>query len=56
MADFGLSRKLLLSPDLQERVVDNPTWLAPEILESKPYTEKVGFWQRNHREDGGEMY
>ena len=41
MADFGLSRKLLLSPDLQERVVDNPTWLAPEILESKPYTEKV---------------
>ena len=41
VADFGLSRKLLLSPELQERVVDNPTWLAPEILSCKPYTEKV---------------
>jgi serine/threonine protein kinase len=41
VADFGLSRKLLLSPELQERVVDNPTWLAPEILSCRPYTEKV---------------
>ena len=32
VADFGLSRKLLLSDNLKERVVDNPTWLAPEII------------------------
>jgi serine/threonine protein kinase len=41
VADFGLSRKLLLSPELQSRVVDNPTWLAPEIIRGEPYTGKA---------------
>ena len=41
VADFGLSRKLLLSTTLNERVVDNPTWLAPEIIKHEKYTEKA---------------
>jgi len=41
VADFGLSRKLLLAPELNERVVDNPTWLAPEIITNSSYTGKA---------------
>lgn len=41
VSDFGLSRKLLLSPELQNRVVDNPIWLAPEIIRNQKYTEKA---------------
>eukprot|EP01102_Stenamoeba_stenopodia_P014052 TRINITY_DN4636_c0_g2_i1.p1 TRINITY_DN4636_c0_g2~~TRINITY_DN4636_c0_g2_i1.p1 ORF type:complete len:1322 (+),score=264.84 TRINITY_DN4636_c0_g2_i1:1203-5168(+) len=41
VSDFGLSRKLLLSPELQNRVVDNPIWLAPEIISKQKYTEKA---------------
>eukprot|EP01127_Copromyxa_protea_P013441 TRINITY_DN3625_c0_g1_i1.p1 TRINITY_DN3625_c0_g1~~TRINITY_DN3625_c0_g1_i1.p1 ORF type:complete len:1179 (-),score=173.74 TRINITY_DN3625_c0_g1_i1:31-3567(-) len=41
IADFGLSRGLAWSATLEGKVVDNPTWLAPEILMNLPYTEKV---------------
>ena len=39
VADFGLSKSWV--PVLQGRNVDNPVWLAPEILSGKEYTEKA---------------
>jgi len=36
-----LSRGLVWNKDLVGKVVDNPVWLAPEILKGLPYTEKV---------------
>ena len=39
VADFGLSTKWV--PVLQGRKVDNPVWLAPEIIKGKEYTEKA---------------
>jgi serine/threonine protein kinase len=38
IADFGLSSQCSLPYAV--RVVDNPLWLAPEILQDKPYTKK----------------
>jgi len=40
VADFGLSRNTVLSTTLKAKVVDNPTWLAPEIMGKKSYTHK----------------
>eukprot|EP01124_Arcella_intermedia_P008013 TRINITY_DN14986_c0_g1_i3.p1 TRINITY_DN14986_c0_g1~~TRINITY_DN14986_c0_g1_i3.p1 ORF type:complete len:2207 (-),score=444.99 TRINITY_DN14986_c0_g1_i3:313-5973(-) len=39
IADFGTST--FVSRPLKDRKVDNPSWLAPEILEGKLYNEKV---------------
>eukprot|EP01103_Thecamoeba_quadrilineata_P015724 TRINITY_DN5055_c0_g1_i1.p1 TRINITY_DN5055_c0_g1~~TRINITY_DN5055_c0_g1_i1.p1 ORF type:complete len:503 (+),score=96.04 TRINITY_DN5055_c0_g1_i1:1-1509(+) len=44
VSDFGLSRKLLLAPQLKNRVVDNPRWLAPEIISNRNYTEKADIY------------
>jgi len=41
IADFGLSRGLIWSTNLEGKVVDNPIWLAPEILRRLRYSEKV---------------
>jgi len=41
IADFGLTRKLMLAPTLVDKVVDNPVWLAPEILSGKHYNQRV---------------
>jgi serine/threonine protein kinase len=41
IADFGLSRGLVWTSSLEGKVVDNPVWLAPEILRNESYTEKV---------------
>eukprot|EP01128_Nolandella_sp_AFSM9_P001133 TRINITY_DN11242_c0_g1_i1.p1 TRINITY_DN11242_c0_g1~~TRINITY_DN11242_c0_g1_i1.p1 ORF type:complete len:633 (-),score=57.05 TRINITY_DN11242_c0_g1_i1:47-1882(-) len=41
LADFGLSRGLVWSENLEGKVVDNPIWLAPEILQHMKYSEKV---------------
>lgn len=41
IADFGLSRGLVWNDLLEGKVVDNPIWLAPEILRHHKYTEKV---------------
>jgi len=41
IADFGLSRGLVWTSSLEGKVVDNPVWLAPEILRQEKYTEKV---------------
>jgi len=42
IADFGLSRGLVWGVnDFEGREVDNPVWLAPEILRNQPYSEKV---------------
>ena len=40
VADFGLSERLFVEK-LHDRVVENPTWCAPEVLKRKPYTEKA---------------
>jgi len=44
IADFGLSRGLVWNTDLEGKVVDNPIWLAPEILRHHRYTEKVDIY------------
>ena len=36
VADFGLSLKT--RGPLTERVVDNPVWLAPELIAKQPYS------------------
>lgn len=41
IADFGLSRGLVWNERLEGKVVDNPIWLAPEVLRHQKYTEKV---------------
>jgi len=41
IADFGLSRGLIWSNHYEGKVVDNPVWLAPEILKRERYNEKV---------------
>jgi len=41
IADFGLSRGLVWSKNLTGKAVDNPIWLAPEILNNELYNEKV---------------
>lgn len=42
VADFGISGKLYSSKfkaiSAKEREVENPTWLAPEIVKTQPYT------------------
>jgi leucine-rich repeat kinase 2 len=42
IADFGLTRKMELTDVLNTKAVDNPVWLAPEILTKQKYTEMVG--------------
>eukprot|EP01127_Copromyxa_protea_P016556 TRINITY_DN4940_c0_g1_i1.p1 TRINITY_DN4940_c0_g1~~TRINITY_DN4940_c0_g1_i1.p1 ORF type:complete len:1069 (-),score=128.38 TRINITY_DN4940_c0_g1_i1:122-3328(-) len=39
--DFEMSRPLYPGMFLEDRYVDNPTWLAPEIMLGVPYDEKV---------------
>eukprot|EP01087_Luapelamoeba_hula_P012480 TRINITY_DN3484_c0_g1_i2.p1 TRINITY_DN3484_c0_g1~~TRINITY_DN3484_c0_g1_i2.p1 ORF type:complete len:2043 (+),score=287.04 TRINITY_DN3484_c0_g1_i2:206-6334(+) len=39
VADFGTARAL--APTIGGRNVDNPLWLAPEVMRSEEYTEKV---------------
>eukprot|EP01117_Protostelium_nocturnum_P004285 TRINITY_DN1566_c0_g1_i1.p1 TRINITY_DN1566_c0_g1~~TRINITY_DN1566_c0_g1_i1.p1 ORF type:complete len:1485 (+),score=528.53 TRINITY_DN1566_c0_g1_i1:71-4525(+) len=38
LGDLGLSRRL--PTGMISRKVDNPRWLAPEVMENKPYDEK----------------
>eukprot|EP01126_Amoeba_proteus_P013979 TRINITY_DN16029_c0_g2_i1.p1 TRINITY_DN16029_c0_g2~~TRINITY_DN16029_c0_g2_i1.p1 ORF type:complete len:227 (-),score=60.70 TRINITY_DN16029_c0_g2_i1:159-797(-) len=42
LIDFGTSMHVLTP--LKERYVDNPIWLAPEILNQELYTEKVDIY------------
>jgi len=44
VADFGVSAELILVPELKKKVVDNPVWLAPEILRKECYTEKADIY------------
>lgn len=44
IADFGLSRGLIWSNKLEDKAVDNPIWLAPEIITKSAYTEKVDIY------------
>jgi len=37
VADFGVSRVLAFSAQLATKVIDNPLWLAPEILQGDSY-------------------
>jgi serine/threonine protein kinase len=40
VADVGITRALAFS-DMHGAVVENPIWLAPEVMLRKGYTEKV---------------
>jgi serine/threonine protein kinase len=39
VADFGTARSL--APTIAGRTVDNPIWLAPEVMRNEEYTEKA---------------
>eukprot|EP01102_Stenamoeba_stenopodia_P010656 TRINITY_DN3237_c0_g1_i5.p1 TRINITY_DN3237_c0_g1~~TRINITY_DN3237_c0_g1_i5.p1 ORF type:complete len:1193 (+),score=204.69 TRINITY_DN3237_c0_g1_i5:671-4249(+) len=41
IADFGFSRSVALVSELTRSVVENPVWLAPEVIENRPYSEKA---------------
>jgi serine/threonine protein kinase/GTPase SAR1 family protein len=41
IADFGLSRGLQWTTSMSDKAVDNPVWLAPEVMKRKPYNEKA---------------
>ena len=41
IADFGLSRGMQWASSMKDKVVDNPVWLAPEVIMRKAYNEKV---------------
>jgi calcium/calmodulin-dependent protein kinase I len=43
IADFGLA-KLLRESDFMATACGTPGYVAPEILESRPYTDKVDSW------------
>lgn len=47
LIDFGTAELLKNGEKIKVRKVDNPVWLAPEILEGKPYDHKVRYiqWQ-----------
>eukprot|EP01087_Luapelamoeba_hula_P024976 TRINITY_DN9696_c0_g1_i1.p1 TRINITY_DN9696_c0_g1~~TRINITY_DN9696_c0_g1_i1.p1 ORF type:complete len:1325 (+),score=299.28 TRINITY_DN9696_c0_g1_i1:269-4243(+) len=58
VADFGLSRSLMLAGKLTKKVVDNPVWLAPEMMRKEDYDNKVDvyafgviMWELVSRED-----
>mmetsp|Transcript_4454 Transcript_4454/g.6234 ORF Transcript_4454/g.6234 Transcript_4454/m.6234 type:complete len:1257 (-) Transcript_4454:61-3831(-) len=40
IADFGTATPLYI-PELRVRLVDQPLWLAPEVMQRKPYNQKV---------------
>jgi serine/threonine protein kinase/Leucine-rich repeat (LRR) protein/GTPase SAR1 family protein len=40
IADFGLSRGMQWTSSMNDKAVDNPVWLAPEVMMRKPYNEK----------------
>lgn len=42
VADFGLSLRTFVP--VTARVVDNPLWLAPELLASQPYSSYVDYF------------
>jgi serine/threonine protein kinase/GTPase SAR1 family protein len=41
IADFGLSRGLQWTSSMSDKAVDNPVWLAPEVMRRQPYNEKA---------------
>lgn len=43
LADFGTSH-IVPPSKLQRKYVDNPTWLAPELINQLPYDEKVDIY------------
>eukprot|EP00330_Aristerostoma_sp_ATCC50986_P001506 CAMPEP_0114600134 /NCGR_PEP_ID=MMETSP0125-20121206/22687_1 /TAXON_ID=485358 ORGANISM="Aristerostoma sp., Strain ATCC 50986" /NCGR_SAMPLE_ID=MMETSP0125 /ASSEMBLY_ACC=CAM_ASM_000245 /LENGTH=104 /DNA_ID=CAMNT_0001807927 /DNA_START=323 /DNA_END=634 /DNA_ORIENTATION=- len=42
IADFGLSK--VMNDDLMKTAVGTPGYVAPEIIEKKPYDETVDCW------------
>lgn len=44
IVDFGTAKKMKKGKleGLSGRMVDNPVWLAPEIMKQEPYNETVG--------------
>ena len=47
---------MLLTTQLVKKGVQNPRWSAPEIIEGKGYSEKVGFILTNLFEKSHDLY
>eukprot|EP01088_Endostelium_zonatum_P017644 TRINITY_DN530_c1_g1_i2.p1 TRINITY_DN530_c1_g1~~TRINITY_DN530_c1_g1_i2.p1 ORF type:complete len:1951 (-),score=435.72 TRINITY_DN530_c1_g1_i2:123-5267(-) len=41
VSDFGTSRAMTFSEEMSDIPIDNPVWMAPELITKKPYNEKV---------------
>ena len=44
LADFGIARILSSTKDKAKTFIGTPYYLAPELVESKPYTTKADIW------------
>ena len=44
LGDFGLSREIILNNKIDDSFCGSPETMAPEILNEKPYNNKVDLW------------
>ena len=44
ICDFGFAKKMSASTNFLRSIKGTPLYIAPEILQSKPYTHKVDVW------------
>lgn len=44
ICDFGFAKKMSASTNFLRSIKGTPLYIAPEILQSKPYTFKVDVW------------
>ncbi|EGR33731.1 protein kinase domain protein, partial [Ichthyophthirius multifiliis] len=44
IADFGISKVLSNSDEKAKTIIGSPYYLAPELIENRPYTTKVDIW------------
>lgn len=44
LGDFGIAAQLCKNNFRRESRLDNPSWMAPELITSNDYTEKVDIW------------
>jgi|688.fasta_scaffold341276_1 serine/threonine protein kinase len=44
LCDFGFAKKMSASTNFLRSIKGTPLYIAPEILQSKPYTHKVDIW------------
>jgi len=44
ICDFGFAKKMSASTQFLKSIKGTPLYLAPEIFDEKPYTDKVDVW------------